>query len=93
VYPGENGGPLESTRAHVFMQAMTDPRAMQMLRDLAGRDAVRAIADPSGTTTMATFSSESDHYLRVRAEITREIVRRSATTAGPAASGRTEKTV
>ena len=38
VYPGEDGAPLESTRAHVFMQAMTDHRAMQMLRDLAGEE-------------------------------------------------------
>ena len=93
VYPGENGAPLESTRAHVFMQAMTDHRAMQMLRDLAGKDAVRAIVDPAGTTTMTSFSSEADHYLRVRAELTREIVRRSAIAASPAASGRTEKAV
>jgi len=78
VYPGENGRALESTRAHVFMQAMTDHRAMQMLRDLDGRDAVCAIVDPAGTTTMTSFSHESDHYLRVRAELSREIVRRSA---------------
>lgn len=78
VYPGESGEPLESTRAHVFMQAMSDHRAMQMLRALAGKDAVRAIVDPSGTTTMTSFSHESDHYLRVRAELTRDIVLRSA---------------
>ena len=42
---------------------------------------------------MATFSSESDHYLRVRAELTREIVRRSAIAASPAVPGRTEKAV
>ena len=58
VYPGKNGEPLESTRAHVFMQAMADHRAMQMLRDIAGMDIVRAIVDPSGTTTMTSFSHE-----------------------------------
>jgi hypothetical protein len=93
VYPGEDGEPLESTRAHVFLQAMTDHRAMQMLRDLDGPDAVRAIVDPSGCTTMTTFSSESDHYLRVRAELTREIVRRSTNSAVPTASRRTQKAV
>jgi hypothetical protein len=77
VYPGEGGRPLESTRAHVFLQAMTDHRAMQMLRDLAGLEAVRAIVDPSGLTTMKNFSSESDHYLRVRAELTGAIMRAS----------------
>lgn len=77
VYPGEGGRPLESTRAHVFLQAMTDHRAMQMLRELAGPEAVRAIVDPSGLTTMKNFSSESDHYLRVRAELTRAILRAS----------------
>lgn len=50
---------------------------MQMLRDIAGTDAVRAIVDPLGATTMTAFSHESDHYLRVRAELTREIGRRS----------------
>ena len=83
VYPGEDGAPLESTRAHAFLQAMTDHRAMQMLRDLDGSDAVRAIVDPSGLTTMKSFSSESELYLRVRAELTREIVRRSADTTVP----------
>ena len=78
VYPGDNGAPLESTRAHVFMQAMTDHRVMQMLRDLAGEDAVRAIVDPAGTTTMTSFSHDPDHYLRVRAELTRQILRQSA---------------
>jgi hypothetical protein len=82
VYPRDNGEPLESTRAHVFMQAMTDHRAMQMLRDLAGPAAVRAIVDPSGTITMKSFSLEADHYRRVRAELTSEIVRRSATSGG-----------
>ena len=77
VYPGDNGQPLESTRAHVFMQAMTDHRAMQMLRDLDGEEAVRAIVDPQGTTTMTLFGTESDHYLRVRADLTSEILRRS----------------
>lgn len=77
VYPGENGAPLESIRAHVFMQAVSDHRAMQMLRDLAGEGAVRSIVDPKGTTTMTNFSLEPDHYLRVRAALTEEIIRRS----------------
>ena len=64
VYPGENGAAARSRRGrHVFMQAMADHRAMQMLRDIAGMDIVRAIVDPSGTTTMTSFSRESNHYL------------------------------
>ena len=75
VYPGEGREPYESIRFRVFAEAMADHRAMQMLRDLAGADAVRAIVDPDGATTMTSYSYDPDHYRRVRAALSSEIVR------------------
>ncbi len=78
VYPGDDGRPWESIRFRVFAEAMADHRAMQAVRDLAGRDAVLRIADPDGTLSMTRYSDDPDHYRRVRAALTDEIVRRSA---------------
>jgi hypothetical protein len=75
VYPGEDRVPYESIRFRVFAEAMADHRAMQMLRDLAGEDAVRAIVDPAGELTMTRFSYDPDHYRRVRAALSAEIIR------------------
>ncbi|MDQ1513299.1 MAG: hypothetical protein QOC59_1141 [Microbacteriaceae bacterium] len=75
VYPGEDRVPYESIRFRVFAEAMADHRAMQMLRDLAGPDAVRAVVDPAGELTMTRYSYDPDHYRRVRAALTAEIVR------------------
>ncbi|HET6826146.1 MAG TPA: hypothetical protein VFH64_09500, partial [Amnibacterium sp.] len=70
--------PWESIRFRVFAEAMADHRAMQALRDLAGREAVLRIADPDGTLSMTRYSDDPDHYRRMRAALTEEIVRRSA---------------
>ncbi|HEY8317712.1 MAG TPA: DUF4091 domain-containing protein [Amnibacterium sp.] len=78
VYPGDDGRPWESIRFRVFAEAMTDHRAMQALRDLAGEEVVRRIIDPDGTLSMTRYSDDPDHYRRVRARLTEEIVRRSS---------------
>jgi hypothetical protein len=78
VYPGEGGRPWESIRFRVFAEGMADHRAMQALRDLAGTEAVLGIVDPDGDLSMTRYSSDADHYRRVRAALTEEIVRRSS---------------
>lgn len=78
VYPGEGRVPWESLRFRVFAEAMTDHRAMQFLRDLAGMDVVRAIVDPDRSVTISQYSSDPDHYRKVRAELSAEIIRLSA---------------
>jgi Domain of unknown function (DUF4091) len=78
VYPGDGGQPWESIRFRVFAEAMADHRALQALRDLAGREAVLGIADPDGALSMTRYSDDPDHYRRVRTALTDEIVRRSA---------------
>jgi hypothetical protein len=79
VYPGEDGRPYESLRFRVFAEAMTDHRAMQFLRDLADESAVRAIVDPRGELTMTRYSYDPDHYRRVRATLSAEIIRLAGT--------------
>ena len=78
VYPGDGGEPYESIRFRVFAEAMTDHRAMQYLRDLAGYEAVRDIIDPSRTLSLTQYSADPDHYRRVRAAISAAIIRHSA---------------
>ncbi|MGN6742192.1 MAG: DUF4091 domain-containing protein [Amnibacterium sp.] len=78
VYPGDDGEPWESVRFRVFAEAMTDHRAMQALRDLAGEDTVLGIVDPDGALTMTEYSADPDHYRRIRAALTEEIARRSS---------------
>lgn len=78
VYPGDDGVPWESIRFRVTAEAVSDHRAMQALRELAGEGAVRRLIDPDGSLTMTRYSADPDHYRRVRAALTQEIVRLSS---------------
>jgi len=69
VYPGPDGVPWHSLRSRVFAEAVNDVRLMQMLRDLAGDDAVRGIVDPDATLTLKHYSLDPDHYRRMRASL------------------------
>ncbi|HVX45822.1 MAG TPA: glycoside hydrolase domain-containing protein [Mycobacteriales bacterium] len=76
VYPGEGGRPWPSIRFKVFAAAMADYRAMQALRDVAGRDAVMELIDTDGSggrLAFDRFSYDPGHYRRVRAEINQRI--------------------
>jgi hypothetical protein len=80
VYPGQDGHALASIRFKVFAAAMADYRAMQALRDLAGRDAVMRAIDTDGKgghLTFESFSYEPDHYRRSREELNRQIASRT----------------
>ncbi|MWV46066.1 DUF4091 domain-containing protein [Paenibacillus sp. HJL G12] len=54
VYPGENG-PIESIRMEVLREALQDLRAMRLLEELIGREAVLAALD-EGLDEPITFS-------------------------------------
>jgi len=69
VYPGPDRTAWDSTRHRVAAQAMNDHRAMQLLRDRAGRDTVLKIIDPEGALTFAEYPRESQHYLTTRERI------------------------
>jgi hypothetical protein len=77
VYPGEDGHPLLSIRFKVLAAAIADYRAMQALREVAGRDAVLQLIDTDGgggRLAFDRFSYEPVHYRRARAEINRRIM-------------------
>jgi hypothetical protein len=73
VYPGPGGKPLESVRFKVFAAAMNDHRAMQALRDSAGKGAVMRIIDPDGTLAFDRYSYDPGHYRRAREQLNRAI--------------------
>lgn len=69
VYPGDGGQPLNSIRYMVFGEAMNDYRAMQLLAELRGDEAVRRIVDSDDGITLSVYSYDADHYRRVLAEL------------------------
>jgi hypothetical protein len=85
VYPGHDGHALASIRFKVFGDAMADHRAMQALRDLAGRDAVLRVinTDGGGRLTFESFSYDPGHYRRVRQELNRQIATRAKSEVPP----------
>ncbi|MDO4284490.1 MAG: DUF4091 domain-containing protein [Eubacteriales bacterium] len=64
VYPGEGGAPLGSIRLMVFEEAMSDLRAMNMLAERIGREAVIGMAQEELPFEI-TFRNypQSDYYL------------------------------
>ncbi len=83
VYPGPDGQPLDSIRFKVFAAAMRDHRAMQALRDVAGKDAVMRLIDTDGNGGRLRFDAYSydpNHYRRTREQINRLV---AAAWAGP----------
>jgi len=74
VYPGEDG-PLESLRLEVFYEALQDLRALKLLEELIGRDAVVDMLE-EGLEEPITFSKyPTDHewLLKKREQINRKI--------------------
>jgi hypothetical protein len=75
VYPGEDG-PLPSIRLKVFQEGLQDMRAMQLLEQLAGRDAVLGLIE-EGMEQPLTFSQypvSVEWLLNLREKINRRIL-------------------
>ena len=74
VYPGPEG-PLPSLRLWVFHEALQDMRAMQLLAERIGKDAVTALID-EGLDAPVTFSAyphSAAYVLALREKINRRI--------------------
>ncbi|WP_152363891.1 DUF4091 domain-containing protein [Microlunatus speluncae] len=69
VYPGPDRTVWESTRHRVAAQAMHDHRAMQLLRDRAGRETVLKIIDPDGALSFSAYPRDPEHFLASRERI------------------------
>ncbi|WP_243641290.1 DUF4091 domain-containing protein [Xylanivirga thermophila] len=74
VYPGKDG-PLESLRLEVFYEAIQDLRALKLLEDLIGREAVLDMLE-AGLDAPITFSQypkDMEWILSKREQINRKI--------------------
>ena len=74
VYPGPDRTVLESTRHRVAAAAFHDHRALQLLRDRAGRDAAIKIIDPDGSLSFTNYPRDPEHFLDVREQINAAIL-------------------
>lgn len=74
VYPGENG-PIESIRMEVFYEALQDLRALQLLEQLAGRDAVIDLIEEGlhEALTVTAYPHSTEWLLQLRARVNEEI--------------------
>ncbi|GAA2094557.1 DUF4091 domain-containing protein [Microlunatus panaciterrae] len=79
VYPGPDRTPWESIRHRVAAQAMADHRALQLLRERAGRERALEIIDPDGTLSYSHFPLDPDFYRAAREQVNTEIEQRPAT--------------
>lgn len=75
VYPGADGEPEESLRAVVFLHALQDMRALQLLESLIGKEDVVALIE-SGLSTPLNFTAyphQADYILSVRERVNEKI--------------------
>lgn len=77
VYPGRDGQPVSSIRNQVQMEAFYDLRALELLEEYAGRDAVEALIleDADAKPTFCSYPSGDQYLLRLRKKVNREIMK------------------
>jgi len=78
VYPGVDGKPEESITAMVFLHALQDIRALELLESLTDKEFVINLIE-EGLTVPLTFSvypQSQDYILDVRERINNEIIKR-----------------
>lgn len=79
VYPGVGGQPEESLRAVVFLEALQDMRALELLESLTDREFVIALME-SGLRSPLTFNDyphQAAYILELRRRVNEEIARRT----------------
>lgn len=78
VYPGKNGEPLNSLRHKVFLEAMQDLRALELLESKIGRKAVMKLLEKNLNVPLSfkTYPHENKWLLDLRKEIN-EIIENS----------------
>ncbi len=79
VYPS-NEGPIESLRLEVFYEALQDLRALKLLEELIGRDAVLDILEKEleKPITFSEYPKDAQWLLRKREEINKRIKKNTA---------------
>ena len=69
VYPGDDGNAMPSLRLKVFMHALQDIRAMELLETLIPREDIIALIDSCGEVTFDEYPCNAEFILRVREKI------------------------
>lgn len=75
VYPGEGGQPEESLRLMLFLHAMQDLRALNLLEQQIGREAVVALIHEGQASpiTMQNYPRDEAYLLRLRERVNKQI--------------------
>lgn len=75
VYPGKDGQPLNSLRHKVFLDAMQDLRALELLESKIGRKAVMSLVEKNLEVPLSfkTYPHENQWLLNLRKEINEAI--------------------
>ncbi len=78
VYPGENGLPLNSLRHKVFLDAMQDLRALNLLEEITDRSFVLKLIEEGLDIPLSfsTYPHEAGWLLDLRSRINKEIASR-----------------
>lgn len=78
VYPGEDGRPVSSIRNQVQMEGLYDLRALELLEEYVGRDAVEALIleETDSKPTFHSYPASAQYLLGLRDKVNREIVKR-----------------
>ena len=77
VYPGSNGEPLDSIRHEVFRDGLQDLRALKLLEQKIGREAVLAFLKQGRTErfTMTDYPRDPEYLLELRPRIYAELAK------------------
>ncbi len=75
VYPGEDRYPLESLRLEVFYEALQDLRALRLLEELIGREAVIEMLEEGldEPISFRRYPTDDEWLLKKREQINRKI--------------------
>ncbi|MBO4368151.1 MAG: hypothetical protein J5859_05520, partial [Clostridia bacterium] len=70
--------PIESIRVMVTLHMLEDLRAFRLLEKLAGKEAVMALIEPSGTNpiTFSDYPRNAEYILGLREKVNEEIKKR-----------------
>lgn len=80
VYPGQDGQPVSSIRNQVQMEALYDLRALELLEEYVGKDAVEALImeDIDAKPTFRSYPVSDQYLLRLRRKVNMMIQQGSA---------------
>lgn len=73
VYPGPDGKPLTSLRQQVFLEALQDQRALQLLESLTSHEEAVAVMEGEGAVSFTEYPRSASWLLAMRERVNRRI--------------------